>query len=349
MFRNARIKLTAWYLLIIVCISVSFSGVIYRMLTFEMDRFASMQRVRIERQLENRTSLQLPSRRPDEPAFIAIDPDLVHETKQRLLLQLLFLNAGILVISGGLGYILAGKTLRPIANMLDEQQRFISDASHELRTPLTALKSSLEVTARDTHLTVSEAKSVIKENIEEVNNLQMLTDQLLELARMELKGTHAEYSAVDMKKIVTQAIKRVSALAKMKSITIEEHINSCSVRGNAYRLADVCIILLDNAIKYSPKHTTITVTTAIQNNEGVITVQDHGIGIDKKDMPHIFDRFYRADITRSTTRAHGYGLGLSIAKKIVEEHHGKLFVQSEIHLGSTFTMSLPLQEGEMTT
>ncbi len=87
MFRNARIKLTAWYLLIIMAISVAFSGVIYRMLTFEMDRFANMQRSRIERQLQNRTTVIQPQH-IDEPPFVIIDQDLVHETKRRLLLQL---------------------------------------------------------------------------------------------------------------------------------------------------------------------------------------------------------------------------------------------------------------------
>jgi len=347
MFRNARIKLTAWYLLIIICISVSFSAVIYRMLTFEMDRFARMQKNRIERQLENRTVFPSPPTRPDDQPFLAIDPDLVDETKQRLLLQLVLLNAGIWILSGGLGYILAGKTLRPIAIMLDEQRRFVSDASHELRTPLTALKSSMEVALRNPKLTTKEAKTVLTENVAEVNELQTLTNQLLELARTELPKNHTTYQPLDPAKIVAQVLKRVSPIATPKHIAIANHLETCTIFGNAYGLTDALMILLDNAIKYSPQKSTVTVMMKKQNKDILISVQDTGMGIEKKDLPHIFDRFYRSDTARSKSYVSGYGLGLSIAQKIIEEHNGKIMVQSAVKSGSTFTIVLPLTDSKI--
>src|SRR3990167_5936556 len=143
MFNNARIKLPVWYLLIFMLFSVSFSTVIYIALTHEFERFERLQRYRIERRFYNE-SHTMPNIRERFP--LPLDPELIKETRNRLGLRLVLINAGILVISGGLGYFLAGRTLQPIKDMVDEQNRFISDSSHELRTPLTSLKIGMEVT-----------------------------------------------------------------------------------------------------------------------------------------------------------------------------------------------------------
>lgn len=342
MFRSARIKLTAWYLLIIMAISLSFSAVIYRMLTFEMDRFAERQQSRIERQLEDTALFPAPPRPAGVTQYIVFDPAIMHETKQRLLMQFLFINAAIIVFAGGLGYVLAGKTLKPIADMLEEQKRFISDASHELRTPLTALKSSIEVAVRDKDMTIETARTVLKENIDDVNTLQTLTDQLLELARLEMNGNRKLFTSTNIQTIAEYAIKRIAPIAKKRTISVETHLNPAVVYGNVHALIDCCVVLLDNAIKYSAKNKSVTVTTTTQGGSAVINIQDEGIGISPSDLPHIFDRFYRADAARSKSKTNGYGLGLSIAKKIVEEHNGKLLVKSTLHKGSTFSLILPL-------
>jgi len=346
MFLSARIKLTAWYLLIIMAISLSFSAIIYRMLTFEMDRFAERQQSRIERQFEDSVIFPAPPHSIDGTQYIVFDPDIMYETKQRLLMQFLLLNAAIIVIAGGLGYVLAGKTLKPIAKMLEEQRRFISDASHELRTPLTALKSSIEVATRDKNMTIEDARTVLKENIEDVNTLQTLTDQLLELARLEMNGNKKLFKTIDIQTVAMQAIKRIAPIAKKRNITIEEHLHTGVVLGNIHSLVDCCVVLLDNAIKYSAKNKSITVTTAIRGNDAIISVQDTGIGISATDITHIFDRFYRADEARSKSKTDGYGLGLAIAKKIIEEHNGKLLVKSVIHKGSTFSIVLPVRQNK---
>ena len=342
MFRHARIKLTAWYLLIIMAISMSFSFVIYRMMTFEMDRFAERQQSRIVRELENTAFFPAPPRPINDTKFIVFDPAILQETKQRLAMQFLIINVTIIIIAGGLGYVLAGKTLRPIASMLDEQKRFISDASHELRTPLTALKSSIEVATRDKNMTLDDARAVLKDNITDVNTLQTLTDQLLELARLEMNGNKKYFETVDIQTIVATAIKRVAPIAKKRNVRIETDMHSSIVYGNTQTLIDSCVVLLDNAIKYSAKNKSVTVIMTTQGGSAVISIQDEGIGISPSDLPHIFDRFYRADAARSKSKTNGYGLGLSIAKKIIEEHNGKLTVKSTLHKGSTFTISLPV-------
>jgi len=133
MFKSARIKLTAWYLLIIMFISISFSFVIYRGLMSEVHRFSRMQRSRF-----------------------FVDEDLITEIQRRAIFGLGTINTIIFITSGALGYFLAGKTLSPIQEMVEEQNRFISDASHEFRTPLTALKSSFEVNLRDKNLSLTQ-------------------------------------------------------------------------------------------------------------------------------------------------------------------------------------------------
>ena len=346
MFQNARIKLTAWYLLIIMAISLSFSAIIYRLLTFEMDRFAERQQMRIERQFEDAVIFPAPPRPAGNTQYIVFDADIMQETKRRLLMQFLLINAAIIVIAGGLGYVLAGKTLKPIAHMLEEQKRFISDASHELRTPLTALKSSIEVATRDKNMTIEDARAVLKENIDDVNTLQTLTDQLLELARLEMNGNKKLFETIDMQTIAMAAIKRVAPIAKKRNVRIEADIHSGIILGNTQTLIDSCVVLLDNAIKYSAKNKSIAVATAIRGNTAIISIQDFGIGISATDLPHIFDRFYRADAARSKSRTGGYGLGLAIAKKIIEEHNGKLHVKSAVHKGSTFSIVLPVRQNK---
>ncbi|TAL64214.1 MAG: hypothetical protein EPN88_11370, partial [Bacteroidetes bacterium] len=167
MFHSARLKLTAWYLLFIMFISLFFTVVIYRVLTGELERFARIQRFRMERHLYTDEYVPLPSNLPP-----IIELELIEETKKRLMVVLAGINGGILILFGVLGYFLAGRTLRPIQEMVDEQNQFISDASHELRTPLTSLKSSMEVYLRDRHPTMREAKSLMNEGIDEVNKLQ---------------------------------------------------------------------------------------------------------------------------------------------------------------------------------
>jgi two-component system, OmpR family, sensor histidine kinase CiaH len=334
MFQKARIKLTAWYLLIITLISVVFSGVIFQVQMVEVNRFARAQRIRIQRQIPEGVFL------PPEPPFI--DPDLVAETQKRLLLNLIFLNSLIIVISGGLGYFLAGKTLRPIKEMLEDQDRFISDSSHELRTPLTSLKSAMEVALMDKKMTLEETKNLIKENIEDVNKLQKLSDSLILLTKQSSKK-EKHYQVLTTKQLIEDSIQQIKAQATKKKITIISNIKNVKFQGENDKLTNLVAILLENAIKYSKNNKIVKIKTWKTKNHVNITVKDGGIGISEKDIPHIFDRFYRADISRSKIKTSGYGLGLSIAKMIVDEHHGTISVKSIIKKGSQFLIRLPIK------
>ncbi|MFA5025974.1 MAG: ATP-binding protein [Candidatus Shapirobacteria bacterium] len=325
MFKAARIKLTAWYLLIIMIISISFSGIIFNMVSMEMERFSRSPRFVIENRQD-----------------ITEREELLMESQNRLIIFLIEINAGILLISGTLGYILAGKTLSPIQKMLEEQKRFVGDASHELRTPLTALKAMLEVGLRDKKMDIKEARLLITESIEETDKLKNLSDSLLELARENGNSQKLIFEKVKVIEVVTEAVKKVDNKAVSKNIKIICKTNKSIVLGNKDKLSELFVILLDNAIKYSPKNSLIKIGSKTGKRQVVIKVSDQGLGIEEKDLPHIFERFYRADSARSHFEEGGYGLGLAIAKKIVDEHGGKILVNSIVGKGSEFKIILPI-------
>jgi signal transduction histidine kinase len=335
MFNQARLKLTIFYLIIIMLISSLFSVVVYRLTTQEFDRIERMNRQRMEGD-----AFFIKMQTPDHK-IIFISPEVIEESKQRLQLMLLLINFGILSVSAIGGYYLAGRTLLPIKEMMDQQNQFITDASHELKTPLTALKTEIEVSLRDPHLSLKEAKSLLESNLEEVDSLQNLSESLIKLSYNTpvIKSDFLE--VIRLKDEVTQAIKKITPLAKKKQIKIETVLDDAYIKAIKGNICDITTIFLDNAIKYSPEKTVINIISI--NTDGVVnlSIKDQGIGINKAEQSLIFNRFYRADLSRSNTRAEGYGLGLSIAQKIVKSLQGKIDVISEENQGTTFTITLP--------
>lgn len=332
MFKKARLKLTAWYLLIIMVISFSFSALIYQLINIEISRFANSQRNRFEKQF---VLNDIP-----RPPKIIIDDDLIEETKQRLLINLFIINGIILIASGSLSYFLAGITLSPIQKMTEDQKQFISDASHELRTPLTALKSLFEVSLRDKKITLSDTKKVIQQGIDQTDKLKNLSDSLLELSRFDNQKL-VSTKPILIKEIITDAVSQLKSKADKKNIKILTKIGSQKVVGNYEKLVELLIIFIDNAIKYSPDDTKINLVAISGKKNLSIKIIDQGIGIDQKDLPHIFDRFYQASNSRTKNSDSGYGLGLSIAKQIIDLHHGKIEVESKLNHGTTFIIHLP--------
>jgi len=310
MFYQARIKLTAWYLLVIMVVSGFFSVVIYRVQTSELERFNRVQLERIQFGFRIKIT----------------NPDLIEESKERIRLRLIYVNLIILFVSGIGGYILAGRTLAPIQVMLDDQSRFVADASHELRTPLTSLKTAFEVFLRGHKLNV-QISNLINESITEVDKLQLLTSSLLRLSK-----TKKIFERFDLSVIVKKSALIICPQAK--TILKEEWI-----KGDPIALEELIVILLDNAVKYSPKNYDIKIVLKKIRNLIVLTITDRGLGISEEDLPHIFERFYRGDKTRSSN---GFGLGLSIAKKIVSEHGGTINVRSQLNKGSTFQVTFSL-------
>ena len=341
MFSAARLKLTGWYILIIMVIVGLFSMAIYQGLAQELERFSQIEQARFHRQMTQDVviPIEIRNRFPVSPFR---DPELVNEAKMRIATILLILDGVILCVAGGLSYFLAGQTLKPIREMVEEQNRFITDASHELRTPLTALKSSIEVHLRDKKLSLKEAKALLHSNLEEVNQLQLLSDALLRLAQYENRQKIAVKEIVQLDKVALEAQKKVHSFLVSKHIQLTQQLLPVEVQGDRTALCEVFVILLDNAIKYSSNDSSILMKMEKIDHNVRVTVTDYGVGIDSIDLPHIFERFYRAEKSRSKEVVQGYGLGLSIAQTIVQQHGGSLTATSQPGKGSTFTLHLPL-------
>ena len=326
MFKEARIKLTVWYLAIIMAISLSFSGVIYFGINTELSRIENFQKVRIQGIV----------RGFPEPPDISIsrsqDSDAIDDARARILFTLGFINLSILILSGLGGYFLAGRTLDPIKEMVEKQKEFVSDASHELRTPLTSLKTEIEVALRDKNLSLSQAKKMMLSNLEDVDRMQKLSNYLLKLNRYE-RADNIKFEKVDLKSVVQKAAGTLKFKSKF-DLSLEKSI----VYGNEDSLVDLVVILLDNAVKYGEGRKIEVIT----REDGILEVKDSGVGISKEELPHIFDRFYRADASRNKEKIDGYGLGLSIAKSIVDLHGATIQVKSKPGKGTTFKVSFKL-------
>lgn len=330
MFQSAIFKLTAWYLLIVMLISVGFSASIYNLSAREIDQ-------RLRRQAKVYSGFILPEMHMEE--IEQAREDIFSESEDVLLAKLLYLNL-LVLITGGLGsYFLAKYTLQPIKEAHEAQSRFTSDASHELRTPLTVLKTEIEVALRSSNNTKKDLQETLESNLEEVDKLKYLTDSLLKLSAN--KGSVASnLEVVSVQKVVSSAVKLSNKVAKNKHITLVQNIAEEKVLGLEGELREVLLILLDNAVKYSPKKSAVKIGCQENNEQVIISVKDQGCGINEADQERIFKRFYRVEGARSKDGQGGFGLGLAIAKQLVELMNGKITVDSKVGAGSEFKMYL---------
>jgi signal transduction histidine kinase len=269
--------------------------------------------------------------------FLADDEVLYEEIRQQVVTQLAFVNLVIFAGSAAAGYFLAGRTLAPIENMLEEQKRFVGDASHELRTPLTSLKTEIEVALRNKSHS-RETRELLESNLEEVNKMQSLTTYLLSLTRYVRGDLKLTKERMSLDEAVLKSIKSVSVVAEKRSVQIETHISEAQILGNKASIIELSTILLDNAIKYSKPNSKIVVSVSKKSGASTLEVKDFGMGIMQTDLPYIFNRFYRSDGSRNKQKVEGYGLGLSIAKSIVELHNAKITVKSTLEKGTTFSI-----------
>ena len=333
MLRSATLRLTLGYLTLIMGISLIFSVVLYRVSSAGIHDGLMRQRGLILG-LPRFDNLRSPSY-----LDVLVHEQIAKENKQ-LLVNLGLVNLAVLVVGGGAAYLLARRTLVPIEQALEAQTRFAADASHELRTPLTAMKSEIEVALRDKELGAADARDILTSSLEEIDKLDSLASGLLKLAQRQ--GEPA-YESVQLLAAVDAAAGRLAKAASQRGITIDVTVpKSLEVEASRPNLVELIVILLDNALKYSPDNSRIGIVATSDGHCLRLKVTDQGIGIKPDEVPHIFDRFYRSDSSRSKQDAHGYGLGLAIARSIVGQHQGQITVQSPAGVGTTMTVRLPL-------
>lgn len=337
MIHSAAFKLTLWYLALIMLLSVSFSTILFRISSNELVVNARRQDPLFD-QLQRGGFFVYQDTRSQQ----------ITEAREHLRTNLVLFNLTTLILGGIASYLLARRTLRPIEEAMDAQARFTSDASHELRTPLAIMETELEVVLRDKNPDPKELRRILESNLEEVIKLKLLSQQLLRLANQD--GEALLIEQVSLNDVVTEASERATVMADAKSITIKNKLSRqpLIVRGDRTSLVEICLILLENAIKYSNPDTAITATVRIIDGWATMTIADQGQGIRASDLPHIFDRFYRSDASRSKKHVEGYGLGLSIANQLVKAHKGTITASSEIGKGSTFQIKLPIEISRQT-
>lgn len=307
---------------------------------------------------------------------------------QRLLGVMLLIAPLILVASVGIGYVLVGRTLKPVDVIVDEVEaitdgrtlhrrlveprsndelgrltttlnamlrrleesfvslrRFTADASHELKTPLTVLRSGIERAI--THpKTPPEVMEVLEETLVEVNRMSELVDALLTLARADEGRAPLHLEDVDLQEMMGEVAETASILGEDAKVNVSVAIPArpTVVAVDRSRVLQLLMNLLTNAIKYTPSGGQVSIDCAAQDGQVVFSVRDTGIGIAPGDLPHIFDRFWRADAARSRTGERpGAGLGLAISKWIAEAHGGTITVQSRPGRGTTFVVTLPVR------
>jgi heavy metal sensor kinase len=243
-----------------------------------------------------------------------------------------------------------GKTLNQMLERLEfafqQASQFSADASHELRTPLTIMRSELESlrSAMQKLQTPHELNDRVSSVIEEAERLSEIIEGLASIVRLDAGEAKVDLSEFDLAILGRTTLEQMQLLAEEKNLKLMvDAMYPAKIMGDAPRIKQVIVNLLDNAIKYTPPGGTITLSISVIGNNAVMIVKDNGIGISQEDMPHIFKRFYRADKARKRT-AKGNGLGLSIIRAICYAHAGQVNIQSVEGVGTIVTIRLPINK-----
>jgi signal transduction histidine kinase len=238
-----------------------------------------------------------------------------------------------------LGFLLTYKTLEPIKFNMQKQKRFIADASHELRTPIAVVISGLEVNLNNKNLDFIGAKKTLENTLEEMREFSKLSNNLLDLSKYDTPR-QTEYKDVHINELIKSIVEKNKNLAKIKNINIGEKIEtSVIIQGSEIELSRVFFNIFDNAIKHTRENGSILVSDKIVSGKYVIIISDNGVGIREDILNKIFDPFFRGNEARNTE---GAGLGLTLSKKIIENHKGTIAIKSGVNKGTNVIITLPI-------
>ncbi len=322
LFLKARIRLTLFYILILAVILAIFSQII-------LADFSRNIRRRAQRY---------------EVGELSQSTTFIKDAEDQLSTTLFVVNAGILLITAGLSYFLAGRTLAPIRKVLDDQKQFLSDASHELRTPLAILKTNMQVElARKGNISKSHLEN-LQSNLDEVDRMSKLVGDLLLLSRLDNKQG-ISFEEIKLVEILKPVCNRIRKYAFGKRVEIKENFSGAAglfVQADRGMLSSALANILKNAVDYSMQKSVVNVSAEATDGYVKIKIADKGVGIAADQLPHIFDRFYRVEKSRGG-KVGGVGLGLAIAQAVVKDHGGLVTIESRVGKGTVVTVKLPVK------
>ena len=269
--------------------------------------------------------------------------DRLDEYMSSLHLILIFGVPLAMLLIGGASWWLSGLAIQPIYQSYQQIQQFTADAAHELRTPLAVTRIAVE-SALDVAVIEPETRNNLEIAQRQVRHLTCLAEDLLWLSRLEAKQLPVQFQPCCLNDLVSDLEEELAPLAMTHSIDLRLELvkHPIYVMGDSDRLYRAIANLIHNAIQYTPAHGVVMIRLGSSERHAILTIQDNGIGISAEDLPHIFDRFYRVQADRSRNTG-GTGLGLAIVRAIVQAHHGSIQVDSQLDLGSTFTVNLPIK------
>lgn len=343
LFESARLKLTAFYfaVLVVFCLVLTFG--VRAIAGYELNRGGNAERGAVRHLFEqyysdndNTPALTYPGD-PGDQYFVNTQQVQADQTRNRLNRDFVVFDVALLAVGAVISYWYAGRTLRPIEEVHEQQKRFTSDASHELRTPLASMRLENEVFLRQKSFSEQEARDQITSNLEEVDRLEKLASNLLALNQYE--QTDMAHQPVAIGEIVDEAVSRVSRAKLAGGVVFAQHVAPAKVDVNRESMVELVAILLDNAVKYGPKDGMIEIGGLLQGQAYTLTVRDHGSGIAEQDLPHIFERMYRGDKARSG-KTNGHGIGLSLARQIACANDATLEADNAPGGGAVLTLRL---------
>jgi signal transduction histidine kinase len=255
------------------------------------------------------------------------------------LVRQLVLASGIAIMLGALASLLmATRSLRPISRAFQRQREFVADASHELRTPLTLIRTNVDAWLRRSN---GQTRTYAQSIVQEVEQLNRIVGDLTTLALADARQLRLDPRPIELNEVVTGLITQATPLANERGVQLRPDLNGgVRVDADLVRVRQLLLILIDNALTHTPSGGQVSVGVVRQAGRAQVTVTDTGDGIPLSDLPHIFERFYRADKARTRENG-GSGLGLAIAKWIVDAHKGDIAVTSAEGRGTEVAVSLP--------
>ena len=275
--------------------------------------------------------------------YVGRDITAIYRVQEKSTIILAIISAITLILATIAGHVMAGRAIIPLKIAYEKQRQFTADASHELRTPLSVVMSSIDVLQNDVSQASPFIKQVMEDMKDETKRMAKLVADLLAIARNDSYGIAIVKQKFDVIEMIEQVIRKMNPLAESKNIKLYfAKQPMLEIYADMERIKQLLVILVDNAIKYTPENGVVTIKIG-HNQDGkklMLMITDTGIGIPKADQTHIFDRFYRVDKARSRESG-GAGLGLAIAKGIVDLHGGELTVESNVGSGATFIVVLP--------